>query len=108
MITELLAKLTLEEKVSLVTGKDSWSTPAIPSIGLRSMMVSDGPSGVRGPVWDERYNSLSLPSATSIASTWDLAILRQVGRVMAHEPPATVNAPVLVESVPARLPTVTA
>jgi len=85
MITELLAKLTLEEKVSLVTGKDSWSTPAIPSIGLRSMMVSDGPSGVRGPVWDERYNSLSLPSATSIASTWDLAILRQVGRVMAHE-----------------------
>ena len=85
MIKELLAKLTLEEKVSLVTGKDSWSTPAIPSIGLRSMMVSDGPSGVRGPVWDERHNSLSLPSATAIASTWDLAMLRQVGRVMAHE-----------------------
>ena len=85
MIQELLAKLTLEEKISLVSGANSWQTTALPSIGLRSMMVSDGPSGVRGPKWDERYNSLSLPSATSMASTWDVAIMRAVGRVMAHE-----------------------
>jgi beta-glucosidase len=84
-ISEMLAKLTLEEKVSLLSGQDFWSTTPLPSIGLRSMVVSDGPSGVRGPIWDERDPSLSLPSATAIASTWDTELLNEVGRVMAFE-----------------------
>ena len=84
-ISEMLAKLTLEEKVSLLSGQDFWSTTPLPSIGLRSMVVSDGPSGVRGPIWDERDPSLSLPSATAIASTWDTELLKEVGRVMAFE-----------------------
>jgi len=49
------------------------------------MVVSDGPSGVRGELWDERSPSLSLPSATAFASTWDKDVLGQVGEVMAHE-----------------------
>ena len=77
-ISEMLAKLTLEEKVSLLSGQDFWSTAPLPSIGLRSMVVSDGPSGVRGPIWDERDPSLSLPSATAIASTWDTELLKEV------------------------------
>ena len=56
MTKDLVSKLSLEEKVSLISGANSWQTAAIESIGLRSMMVSDGPSGVRGPKWDERYN----------------------------------------------------
>ena len=84
-ISEMLAKLTLEEKVSLLSGQDFWSTTPLPSIGLRSVVVSDGPSGVRGPIWDERDPSLSLPSATAIASTWDTELLKEVGRVMAFE-----------------------
>jgi beta-glucosidase len=47
-IEAALGKLSLEEKVLLLTGKDFWSTWPIESIGLRSMVVSDGPSGVRG------------------------------------------------------------
>jgi beta-glucosidase len=53
-IESLIKKLTLEEKVLLVSGEDFWTTVALPSIGLRKMTVSDGPSGVRGPLWDER------------------------------------------------------
>jgi beta-glucosidase len=49
------------------------------------MVVSDGPSGVRGELWDERSPSLSLPSATAFASTWDRDVLSRVGEVMAHE-----------------------
>jgi beta-glucosidase len=49
------------------------------------MVVSDGPSGVRGELWDERSPSLSLPSATAFASTWDRDVLGRVGEVMAHE-----------------------
>ena len=82
---ELIAKLSLEEKVSLVTGEDFWTTVALPSIGLRKMTVSDGPSGVRGPLWDERSPSLSLPSASSVASTWNVETLGLVGQLMAFE-----------------------
>lgn len=78
-------KLGIEEKVRLLTGEDFWTTYALPSIGLRKMVVSDGPSGVRGELWDERSPSLSLPSATAFASTWDRDLLGHVGEVMAHE-----------------------
>ena len=48
----LLAELTLEEKVRLLTGRDFWTTWPSEKIGLRRMLFSDGPTGVRGEVWD--------------------------------------------------------
>ncbi|MFI2478319.1 beta-glucosidase [Nocardia xishanensis] len=81
----LVGALTLEQKVRLLTGADLWSTVAEPAIGLRSMVLSDGPSGVRGPVWDERDPSLNLPSATALAATWDLDLARRYGAVSASE-----------------------
>lgn len=82
---EAVAKLSLEDKVKVLTGEDFWTTWALPSINLRKMVVSDGPSGVRGELWDERSPSLSLPSATALASTWDREVMNQVGQVMAYE-----------------------
>lgn len=82
---ESVDKLSLEEKVRLLTGEDFWTTHALPNINLRKMVVSDGPSGVRGELWDERSPSLSLPSATAFASTWDTSVMQQVGEVMAFE-----------------------
>ncbi len=84
-LESLLAKLTLEEKVALVQGKDFWSTVPLPSIGLRSMVLSDGPAGVRGPVWDERFPSLSMPSGTAMAASWDVALARRFGEASASE-----------------------
>ncbi|WP_202865718.1 beta-glucosidase H [Kribbella turkmenica] len=82
---ELLGRLTLEEKVRILTGQDFWSTHPLPAIGLRSMVLSDGPSGVRGAVWDERDPSLNLPSATALSSSWDLAVAHRYGVVCALE-----------------------
>lgn len=81
----LIAQITLEEKVALLTGRDFWSTVAIERIGLRSMTLSDGPSGVRGPVWDERSPSLNLPSASALSASFDPAIAYRYGRVAAAE-----------------------
>lgn len=81
----LVAKLSTEEKVRLLTGEDAWSAYALPSIGLRKMVVSDGPTGVRGAEWDERDPSLSLPSATCLSSTWDRDALHTIGLLSAME-----------------------
>jgi beta-glucosidase len=84
-VDDLLGRLSLEEKVRVLTGRDFWSTHPLPSIGLRSMVLSDGPSGVRGPVWDERDPSLNLPSATALSSSWDVDIAHRYGVVSALE-----------------------
>ena len=84
-VDEALAALTLEEKVRLLTGRDFWTTWPIEKIGLRRILVSDGPSGVRGETWDERDPSLNLPSATALASSWDPDIARRYGAAAAVE-----------------------
>lgn len=84
-LDELVAQLTLEEKVMLLTGRDFWTTWPIEKIGLRRLLMSDGPSGVRGEAWDERDPSLNLPSATALAASWDQDIARRYGAAAAVE-----------------------
>ena len=80
-----LAELTLEEKVHLCTGATMWSLTPIERIGLGDLVVSDGPSGVRGVLWDERSPSLNLPSASSLSSTWSRDAARRAGVTVAGE-----------------------
>lgn len=84
-VDALVDGLDLEDKVRLLTGRDFWTTWPIEKIGLRRMVVSDGPSGVRGEVWDERSPSLNLPSPTSLSSSWDPTIAARYGAVAAAE-----------------------
>ncbi|RZU67048.1 beta-glucosidase [Microterricola gilva] len=84
-LTELLQRLTLEQKVRLLTGASTWSLHDEPAIGLRAIVVSDGPTGVRGSSFDDRDPSASLPSATSVAASWDRDLVRRLGRLIASE-----------------------
>jgi beta-glucosidase len=77
--------LTLEQQVRLLTGADMWTTYAEPAAGLRSMVLSDGPSGVRGQIWDERDPSLNLPSATALGASWDPELAYRYGAIAAAE-----------------------
>lgn len=81
----LAQELTLEEKVQLLTGRDFWTTWPMEKIGLRRILVSDGPTGVRGEAWDERQPSVNFPSATAISSTWDPAMADRLGAASAVE-----------------------
>ena len=76
-----LALLTLEEKVRLLTGADFWTLHPLPKIGLAPLVMSDGPSGVRGTTWDERHPSLLFPNPTSLAATWDPEAAEETGRL---------------------------
>ena len=80
-----LARLSLEAKVRLLSGQDVWTLPAVPEIGLASIVMSDGPVGVRGTTWSAEDPSIALPSPTALAATWDPALARQAGRLLGQE-----------------------
>jgi beta-glucosidase len=81
----LLERLTLEQKALIVQGAGAWTTAAVPEIGLRAMTLADGPAGVRGARWDERDPSLSLPSGSMVAASWDAALAYRYGAALASE-----------------------
>ena len=85
VLQPLVDSLTLEDKVALLSGQDSWSLPAQPSIGLRSIVMSDGPAGVRGARWDERDPSVNFPSPTAVAASWDRVRAGLVGHGLGSE-----------------------
>ncbi|MGW1251006.1 glycoside hydrolase family 3 protein [Streptomyces sp. NPDC002535] len=80
-----LAKLDLDTKTRLLGGQDMWSLPALPEIGLASLVMSDGPIGVRGVRWTADDPSVALPSPTALAAAWDPALARRAGRLLAQE-----------------------
>lgn len=84
-LLSLMQRLSLEQKVQLLTGRDFWTSWPIEDIGLRRMLFSDGPSGVRGETWDERSPSLNLPSGTALSAAWDTSIARRYGHASAVE-----------------------
>jgi beta-glucosidase len=71
---ELLAKLTLEQKIKLIGGVDGMFTHAMPQIGLPRLKMSDGPVGVR--VWGP---SIAYAGGVGLAASWDPELARKVG-----------------------------
>lgn len=84
-VDALLAQLDLDTKASLLAGQDVWSLPAQPRIGLASLVLSDGPVGVRGTRWSPDDPSVTLPSPTALAASWDPRLAVKAGRLLAQE-----------------------
>ncbi|HEY1455700.1 MAG TPA: glycoside hydrolase family 3 C-terminal domain-containing protein [Candidatus Dormibacteraeota bacterium] len=83
--SDLVARLSLEQKVRLLTGADGWTLHREESIGLRALVLSDGPAGVRGTHFDSAHPSTSLPSPISLASTWDERLVHDVAFALGLE-----------------------
>ncbi|EXL71667.1 hypothetical protein FOPG_12630 [Fusarium oxysporum f. sp. conglutinans race 2 54008] len=82
---EKLARLTLVEKVSLLTAADFWRTKAIPEKGIPSIKTTDGPNGARGGVFVGGTKAALFPCGISLAATWNKDLLYQVGQHLALE-----------------------
>jgi beta-glucosidase len=80
-----VARLSVEQKIRLLTGADFWALYPEPDAGLRRVVLSDGPAGVRGETWDERDTSANVPSPTALAATWDCDRVEGIGALLAHE-----------------------
>jgi beta-glucosidase len=83
-IESLLDAMTLEEKASLTGGGDVWHLPAIERLGIGSLKMSDGPSGVRGQHFGLR-RSLSFPCGMAVGATWNVELTSRYGRVLSEE-----------------------
>jgi beta-glucosidase len=81
----LLASLSLDDKIRLLTGADNWRTAGDAALGLRPMAFSDGPAGVRGVAMDERAPSSSLPCPSALGATWDPELAGQVAAALGAE-----------------------
>src|SRR4051794_3564294 len=79
VVEAALGKLDLDAKARLLAGQDTWSLPELPEIGLKSLVMSDGPIGVRGVRWTADDPSVALPSPTALAATWDPALAHRAG-----------------------------
>ncbi len=90
---EILAQLTLEEKIALQTGADNWNTESIPRVDLPSIAVSDGPHGLRKTVDSEGDNlgiaeslpAVCMPTACKLACSFDRELLTEVGKALGRQ-----------------------
>ena len=82
---DVAAALSVPEKVRLLSGADSWRTNDHSSIGLRAMVTSDGPNGVRGTTKDERHPSACLPCPSALGATWDGSLVYRVAAALGTE-----------------------
>lgn len=91
-IQELISQMTLEEKASLCSGLDFWHTKGIERLGIPSVMMTDGPHGLR----KQRASADNLglfdsvpatcfPSAAGLASSWDRELIGKVGVALGEE-----------------------
>ena len=91
-IEKILTKMSLEDKVALGSGKDFWHTKEMPQYGIESIMVADGPHGLRKQPEEADMlginNSIpatSFPTAVLSACSFDEKLLKQMGKAIAME-----------------------
>jgi len=89
-IESIITKMTLEEKAAICTGASAWTTTPVERLGIPEMIVSDGPHGVRRVPDVHSMGMRSLPAtcfptASCLASTWDLDLIKQMGIALGEE-----------------------
>lgn len=107
-ISSIIGHMTLHQKVMLVTGKNSWRTQAFEDLGIPSILVSDGTSGVRFQKGSDEPAKMSFyellegsfdseealantvvstcyPSGSAIACSWDRQMIRRIGKALAGD-----------------------
>ena len=89
-IRELLDQMTLEEKARLTIGDGFWHTHGVERLGIPGIAVNDGPSGLRKPLEDNSlsehsYPATCFPAAEALSSSWDTALMTQIGEALAEE-----------------------
>lgn len=88
----LVSQLTLEEKAGLCSGLDFWHTKPVERLGIPSVMMTDGPHGLRKQAEGADHLGLNqsvpatcFPSGAGLACSFDPQLLREVGAALGRE-----------------------
>lgn len=91
-IKKLVSQLTLEEKAGLCSGLDFWHTKGVERLGIPSIMMTDGPHGLRKQAESADHLGINasvpatcFPSAVTLASSWDRELVKSVGVALGEE-----------------------
>lgn len=90
-INDVIENMTLQEKAALCTGASAWTTTPIERLDVPEMIVSDGPHGVRREQKIYEWSgggtlaATCFPTASCLASTWDVDLLALMGEALAKE-----------------------
>jgi beta-glucosidase len=85
-ITALADAMTVEEQVSLLAGKDFWTTVPIERLGIPSIKVSDGPNGARGGgAFVGGVSAAAFPVGIALGATWNIDLVGEIGTALADE-----------------------
>ena len=89
---KVISSMTTEEKISFTTGKDFWHTKENKALGVRSIMVADGPNGLRCQKGEADMLGVNVylpstcfPSSVTSGSTWDRELLEEEGKAIGKE-----------------------
>ncbi|MFC0214613.1 beta-glucosidase [Paenibacillus chartarius] len=88
----MISQMTLEEKAGLCSGLDFWRLKGVERLGIPSIMVTDGPHGLRKQQGDTDHLGMfasvpatCFPSAAGMASSWDRELINRVGEALGEE-----------------------
>ncbi|WP_432935668.1 glycoside hydrolase family 3 C-terminal domain-containing protein [Kribbella sp. CA-253562] len=88
----IIGRLTVEEKAALCLGSDFWHTAAVERLGVRAVMLADGPHGMRRQLDEGDHVGIGgslpatcFPTASALGSSWDVELVRRVGAAIGVE-----------------------
>ncbi len=91
-VKNLVSQMTLEEKAGLCSGKDFWLTKSVERLGVPSVMVSDGPHGLRKQSGDadhlginDSIEAVCFPAGCATAASFDRDLIEQLGAAVGDE-----------------------
>jgi len=92
-LKKLISEMTLEEKVSLCSGLNFWRTKPVERLEIPSIMMTDGPHGLRKQQGDsgdhlgigDSVPSTCFPSGAGLAASWNRELLEKVGAALGKE-----------------------
>lgn len=90
-VEALISQLSLEEKVSLCSGRDDWSSQPVERLNIPWIWMSDGPHGLRrAPAtnkagYGDQLPATCFPTASALSATWDVDLIYKVGQALGEE-----------------------
>ena len=94
-VADVLSRMTLEEKVSMLSGSGWMEGTGVPRLGIPAIKMADGPMGIR--IWTgssaetsvegvvRTFSSTAFPAGIDIAASWDPSLAREEGHVIGQE-----------------------